>query len=229
MSSQIDEVTRESPSPAGEHRKRKKAADNPIVPLARAPLVAPPSDLAQFLDDPPLVGNEKREDYDRFFLVIAAAVNPADPIAWLFAWDIAYLSWEIRRERIIKADIIKSAQIDAVRSSLEVIDGKLTSLFDSGKNEREARQWASNAKSRRETDKKLSDNGYGQSDILAGAYILGARNIDAVDRRMASYETRRMAVLRELEYRNERFARKLEAASARIIDAEVIEASRESS
>ena len=140
MSSQINGVSAESARPAGEHRKRKKAGGSPIVPLARAPLFAPPGDLAQFLDDPPLVGNEKREDYDKFFSAIAAAVNPADRIAWMFIWDIAYLSWEIRRERIVKAGIIESAQIDFVRGLLE--SGKLLAglvrLKEVG---REARQW----------------------------------------------------------------------------------------
>ena len=224
MSSQINGVSAESAPPAGEHRKRKKAAGSPIVPLARAPLFAPPSDLAQFLDDPPLVGNEKREDYDKFFSAIAAAVNPADRIAWMFTWDIAYLSWEIRRERIVKAGIIESAQIDFVRGLLE--SGKLLAgLVRLKEVEREARQWVKNPKSLQETTKKLADNGYGPSDILAEAFILGARNIDAIDRRIASYEARRMAVLREVEAHNERFARKLDAASARIVDAEFSEVS----
>jgi hypothetical protein len=83
LSSQTNGVSAESAPPAGEYRKRNKAAGSPIVPMARAPLVALPSNLAQFLDGPPLVGNEKREDYDNFFSAIAAAVNPADPIAWV--------------------------------------------------------------------------------------------------------------------------------------------------
>jgi hypothetical protein len=121
------------------------------------------------------------------------AVNPGDAIAWLFTHDIAYLSWEIRRERIVKADIIKSAQIDVVRDLLERIRSDiLASLMP---RDGEARQWANDPKSRREIDGELAENGYESSDILALAYILGAPNIDAIDRRIASYEARRMAVL----------------------------------
>jgi hypothetical protein len=227
MSNQIDDISAGSASPASEDKKRRRSADGPITgPMVKVPLAVPPSGVAQLFNDPPLVGDEKREDYEKLFLAIAAAVKPADVMAWIFTWEVACLSWEIKRERVVKANIIRSAQIDAVRDSLEATEtGKLSSLLDSGKNDRAARQWASNSKSRREIDTKLTDAGYGPSDILAHAYVLGARNIDAIDRRLASYEVRRMAVLREVEARNERFARKLGAASARIIDAEVTDAS----
>jgi len=59
--------------------------------LVKLSKVTPPAGLAQLFDDPPLVGNERREDYDNFFSAIAAAVNPAE-IAWLFTRDFADLS-----------------------------------------------------------------------------------------------------------------------------------------
>ena len=66
---------------------------------------------------------------------------------------------------------------------------------------------------------KLADNGYGPSDLLSEAYIIGAANINAIDRRIASYEARRMAVMRAVEAYNEKFAGKLEAAKD-IVEAE---------
>jgi hypothetical protein len=220
VSNQIG-VSGESPSPAGRRRKPKELPNRNIVPLATVPLAAPPSKLAHLFADPPLVGNEKREDFDRFFSAIAAASKPVDAIAWLFTWDIAYLSWEIRRERVVKADIIKSAQLRAVGRFLVLIDeGGSSLLIDVGANDRAARRWASDSKSRREIDQKLAANGYGPSDILAEAYIRGAPNIDAIDRRLASYEARRMTTLRELEIYSEKFASKLAATSRDIVDAE---------
>jgi predicted outer membrane protein len=65
----------------------------------------------------------------------------------------------------------------------------------------------------------LVDNGYEPKDILSEAYIIGAAEIDAIDRRIASYEARRMAVMRAVDAYNEKFARKLEAARD-IVDAE---------
>ena len=223
MSNQIDGSPEESASPAGNRGKPKKLPDRKIVPLDTAPLAVPPSGLALLFAQPPLVGNEKREDFDRFFSAITAAVKPADAIAWLYTWDIAYLSWEIKRERVVKAEIIKSACISAVGHILDSIEDEgsfLARTLDVGKNKRAARQSENNSKSRREIDKKLADNGYGPSDILVGAYNFGAANIDAIDRRIASYESRRMAVMRAVEDYNEKFARKLDAVSGDIAEAE---------
>jgi hypothetical protein len=227
MDNQLDDISGGSTSSAGEDSNRKMSADGPTpVPRVKLPLAVPPTGVAQLFDNPPLVGDEKREDYDKFFLAIAAAVNPVDEIAWMFTWDIAYLSWEIRRERIVKANIVRSSQIDAVRNSLEAVEAGKPMRIIRGKT---ARQWASNPKSRREIDKRLADDGYGQSDILAQAYILGAANIDAIDRRIASYELRRMALVREVEAYNGKFARKLDAASKDVVDAEFTDAPQENS
>ena len=50
------------------------------------------------------------------FLVRSLPQNLA--IAWLFVRDITDLSWEIRRERSRKLQVIKSAQIDVVSEFL---------------------------------------------------------------------------------------------------------------
>lgn len=60
--------------------------------------------------------------------------------------------------------------------------------------------------------------------MLAWAYMRGAAQIDAVDRRIASYEVRRTIALREIERRDEKLAQKLAQASSEIIDAEFSEA-----
>jgi hypothetical protein len=64
--------------------------------------IKPPAGLAKLFADPPLVGNESREDYEDVFAAIATAAKPADAIAWLYVRDITDLSWEIRRERMLK-------------------------------------------------------------------------------------------------------------------------------
>jgi hypothetical protein len=45
----------------------------------------PPKELASFFADPPLVGDESREDYDSLFSALAAAAKPVDAIAWISA------------------------------------------------------------------------------------------------------------------------------------------------
>jgi hypothetical protein len=221
VSDQIDGLSDESASRAGTRRKSKKSAKRDTVPLDPVPQATPPIELAKFFTDPPLAGMENREDFYRFFSAIAAAIKPPDAIAWLLTWDVVCLSWEIKRERAVKADIIKSAQLRAAARFLGLIEdigekfGDLEEGYESlGQNFKEIRRFTS------EDFAKLVDNGYTPSDILAEAYIVGAADINAIDRRIASYETRRMAVMREVEHYNEKYARKLDTASGDIAEAE---------
>jgi hypothetical protein len=237
LSDQTGGLYDDSASPASKGRKPKKLTDREIVPtdgvspdtvsLDTVSLAAPPpSELAVLFADPPLVGKEKREDFDRFFSAISAAVKPIDAVAWLYTWDVVCLSWEIRRERTVKAGIVESAQIDFVSGLLRshslvwITRNALPQMLPRPNGKFEARQWIKNPESLPDITKLLTDNGYGPSDILAGAYVLRADSIDAIDRRIASYETRRMTVMRAVEAYNEKFARKLETASGDIAEAE---------
>src|SRR4029077_11820523 len=76
--------------------------------LAEKP-IKPPKELKKFFDDPPLVGDERREDYENLFATLAMTVKPADAIEWMYLGDVVNLTWEIRRMRRIKAGMINSS------------------------------------------------------------------------------------------------------------------------
>ena len=197
--------------------------------------VKPPKELMQFFGDPPLIGDERPEDYEGLFSAIAAAAKPADAIAWLFVRDIADLSWEIRRERSLKLLLIKSYHEDVVRGHLTPPMPGTTELTlwrtvdpeaaeAAGEAVEEASQWASDPKARRRINKELAEMGYSASDILRDALCEAADSIDAINRRLASYELRRMAALRTIERYSEALARRLEKTSSKIIEGEFAEA-----
>ena len=81
--------------------------------VKRSPIKLP-KELAQFFADPPLALNEKREDYEQLFAAFAAAAKPADAIAWMFVRDFTDLSWEIRRQKNLKVQMIKTGEEAAV-------------------------------------------------------------------------------------------------------------------
>ena len=196
--------------------------------LVKSPPLKPPKELAQFFADPPIAGNEKREDYDNLFNAIAAAAKPADAIAWLFVRDITDLSWEIRRERSLKLQMIKAAEEAAIAGLLTPPRPEETYRGEPipGADEREAASqwWARDPKARRKIDKELAEQGHDVPYTLSIALEDDESRIDAFDRRIASYELRRMAALRAIEQYNEKLARRLEAASSEIIDGEFTEA-----
>jgi len=200
-----------------------------LAKISRVKQIKRPVGLARLFDDPPLVGNEKREDYDNLFAAVAAAVNPADAIAWLLTRDITDLSWEIRRERRLKLQVIKTEEINVVINLLtppKPSTGELIIDFKVDPNDviaKEAEQWGTDPKARRRTDKTLIEMGYDASSILRMALNRAAEHIDAIDRRIASYELRRMAAMRALEHYSEALARRVKAASD-VIDGEFTEA-----
>jgi hypothetical protein len=172
----------------------------------------PPEELAHLFADPPVARNERREDYESVFAAIADAAKPVDAIAWMFTRDVADLSWEIRREKNLKNYIIKAAEIYFVERLLTPppppskprADGSFN-LFriDPGPDPQareEARQWASgDPEARLKIVKKLADGGDDASSILFRALQRSHSEMDAIDKRIATYELRRMAALRAIE------------------------------
>jgi hypothetical protein len=71
----------------------------------------------QIFGEPALVGQEKLEVYNQFLLLIASSIKPTDPIGRFLTRDVPDLMWDIRRERTIKADIIKYYQKEIVRGA----------------------------------------------------------------------------------------------------------------
>jgi hypothetical protein len=60
--------------------------------------------------------------------------------------------------------------------------------------------------------------------VQAQAFINGAAQIDAIDRRIATYELRRLTAYRELERIGDRLAQRLEKAATEFIEGEFSEA-----
>ena len=84
--------------------------------------------------------------------------------------------------------------------------------------------WASDPEARKRIDLQLKDRGHDCDSVLAEAYLRGARDIDAIDKRIALYEVRRNAILREIALRSERKAERLDKASSDVVEAEFTEA-----
>jgi hypothetical protein len=175
----------------------------PLVPAEHIKL---PEELNKFLDDPPLVGTERREDYESLFLSIAMDVKPVDAIAWMLVNDIVYLYWHIQRERRVKASIIKLKQKEAVAALNPVRMTRADFLCAKALAQQDAEDEPSTFKRKTPEPVKKDED---LALLLAQAYIIGDHDIDFIDRRIASYEWRRNAALREMDRHSESLARKV--------------------
>ena len=153
---------------------------------------------------------------------------PVDAIDWILLHDFIAREWEIRRERRMKAEIIKIYQKEIVATLLKATFDKTDRLGSAANRiffaSNEADLWATDFDARTEIDRKLEQRGHSPTAVLAQAYLRGAADIDCIDRRIASYELRRNAVLREIGLRSEKRAQNLEKATLGIIDGEFSEA-----
>jgi hypothetical protein len=190
--------------------------------------IGPPKELEALFEDRPLLGRERREEYDAFFSAIARAEPPSDAVDWMLLKDLVDLGWEIRRDRRIKAEIVKLNQTEVICELLKSTFNKadrlrsdLNRIFGA---RTEAQLWASDAETRMSIDARLREKGHDQDSVLARAYLRGAREIDAIDRRIALFELRRNRTLKEIGLRSEQKAQKLARASSDIIDGEFSEA-----
>jgi hypothetical protein len=190
--------------------------------LIAAKPIEPSKELERFFGDPPLVGNERLEDYLAFRSVIEKAAKPADDIARLLVLDLANIWWEMRRERLIKAKIITKKQQEAVGKS----QGYTRADY-----ERERRAAERTSMPRDEDDEPSMFRKKGselvekkQEDpisLLAQAYLHDDGNaIEGCDWRLSRLEFRRSALLREVERRNQIVARGADKAASSIVDAE---------
>jgi hypothetical protein len=192
--------------------------------LVAAKPIEPSKELERFFGDPPLIGNERLEDYLAFFSVIERAAKPADDIARLLIPDLVNVWWEIRRERSIKVAIIKQKQREAVatvgltradfekqrllahKTSMPRVEDDEPSMF--------------RKKGSEPVEKKQED----PISSLAMVYLQDSSAIEGCDRRLSALEFRRSALLREVERRNRIVARDADKAASDFVDAEFTEA-----
>jgi hypothetical protein len=187
------------------------------VPAKR---LKPSKELERFFGDPPLIGSERLEDYLAFFSVIAAAAKPADDIGWLFVHELVGIWWEIRRERLIKIEIIKQKQREYVAETMFLNRADL---------ERERLRLARDEDDepsmfRKKGSVPIEKNQEDPISLLAKTYLHGGNEIEACDRRISALEFRRSALLREVERRNQIVARDADKAASDFVDAEFNEA-----
>ena len=188
-----------------------------LVPAKR---LKPSKELERFFGDPPLIGSERLEDYLAFCSVIERAAKPADDIAVLLVRDLVDIWWEIRRERLIKIEIIKQEQREYVAETM---------LPNRADLERERLRLARDEDDepsmfRKKGSEPIEKNQEDPISLLAKTYLHGGNEIEGCDRRISALEFRRSALLREVERRNQNMAREADKTASGIIDAEFTEA-----
>jgi hypothetical protein len=180
--------------------------------VAAAPAVAAPA-ITDVFGKPPLLRFEDANLYDALFARVVAAARPRDPFEWILLKDYADLAWEVFRLRRAKAGLVNAQHKNAIGA----LAAKLTI---------DVMPWVEQQKS---VDAKmlimtsLKEKGFDEDAIAAEAMVRACNELAAFEQLIASAETRRNAMLREIDYHRAGLATRLRAAPD-VIDAETEDA-----
>jgi hypothetical protein len=179
-------------------------------------------DLQALLGPAPLLEGEDSTAYDELRDRIQSAVAPKDAIDEIWVRDIVDLLWETMRLRRLKAKLMQSAAYEGLEELLRILVDE-TSLYSSVSHGLTIR-WA-----RRDPDAVnqvadlLKQAGLNQESIAAQTLAVKLDTFSQIDRMIMQTESRRNAILREVDRRREALAQRLREATATIEDAEFTE------
>jgi hypothetical protein len=167
---------------------------------------------------------ESADEFHRIRDTLIQEIKPRGIIEQIYVDEFATLVWESWRLRRCKAAIINSAFSDALTSLFWKLFMQLG--FDLTEARRTAKdltqQWFTNQSIRENAAKVLASFKLDESAIEAEALRTSAGNLEQLDRWLASLESRRNKLLRNIaEYRGG-LARQLKENSDRIIDGKIV-------
>jgi hypothetical protein len=173
-----------------------------------APAVAAPTMLDLF-GKPALLLSEDVNLYDALLGRVVAAARPRDPFEWMLLKDYADLAWEILRLRRAKAGLVNGMW----KNGLCVVLEKLA-LHPAP-----ALKFHSDPAARSAILEQLAAHGLDREVVTAEAVAATLSELSSLDAMIASAETRRNAMLREIDYHRGGLATRLRDAPD-VVDAE---------
>ena len=146
----------------------------------------------------PLLPGEKEADYARLVTRVVGAAEPRDTIEELLIRDVIDLSWEIARQRRVKAGILKASMSDGVQEVLDNLGHGQGQGY--GYTRELGRSWATGDKSaQKEVARALNAAGLAIDEVTAKTLESRLDSFERLDRMLASAEARRNNALREID------------------------------
>ena len=140
-------------------------------------LTAPalPAEFAALAPPPLLLPGEHLEHYHALRQAIFADLAPRSAVEWLFAIDVAELSWEIQRYRMLRHKLLETSRQQAIEAALRRIDlVGIAPDFEAQAEyytRRNALSWRMDPIAASEIDARLAGYGFDQHAITAEVYV----------------------------------------------------------
>lgn len=185
---------------------------------------------------PPLLEGEDPQAYDELLADVSAVIQPSDIFEEIWVRDVVDLTWEIRRLRRVKTNLLAVALPDALEDVLSRFIGKPKER-DTGRDlgirfpgdpipkqaERElAQKWEKRDPTAvKRVEGILKSANLAMEHVMARAFRSELENIERIDRMIMAEEARRNAAYRELERHRAGIANALRTSIQSVEDAKI--------
>jgi hypothetical protein len=172
----------------------------------------------------PVLMNESADDLDRVRETLNNEIKPRGIIEQLYLLDYAELTFEILRLRRWKTAILNAHFVPALETVFrQLLDQSGYDPGDASATAKDiAQRWFANKEVRKYGARLLRQYGLDKSAIEAEAFRKSADDIELIDKLLASAESRRNKIIREIATYRGGLAQQLEKSANRIIEAEVL-------
>jgi hypothetical protein len=162
-----------------------------------------PTAILPFIQDPPLLKGESKQEYYDLLGVLIAETAPVDMVEWLWLIQFTNCTWEIIRNRRLRAfliDLQRIKDLNAIRSV----------HYD------DCEKYLANWKPDPDF---LTRYGTDVRSMVATAFVKVAPKLELIDKTLERLQRRSDEVIEKLECRREVFAHRARRAAANIVNA----------
>jgi hypothetical protein len=161
---------------------------------------------------PPVLSTENQIDYYRLLKRVSDLMNPSEWIERLLVKDYVDITWELLRLGRAKTEIINMSSSEALREILKSIIVDQALEDEVGEPDQLAIGWPSDPEKRQNILEILARHSLNEGSITAYAITLRSAEIQCLNTMIAAAESRRRAIVRDIEHYRKGFSALLRTA-----------------
>lgn len=174
----------------------------PIDWLQPQTLAALPPQFQALFPSPQLLPGENIDRYHALQASIFHEINPRSAIEWLLAIDIAELSWEMQRYRMLRHRLFSVYRRKAIEVTLRRIDVAGLPPDSQGAAEtytfKNALDWQLDPSAAVEIEARLQSYGFDQHDLNMEVYVQTKEILSLFEALLNGAQLRRLLLLKEI-------------------------------
>ena len=178
--------------------------NGPFQTVQQLPTTALPVELEALAPPPLLLPGESLDHYTTLQQAIFADLAPRSAIEWLLAIDIAELSWEIQRYRVLRHKLLETQRQQAIAAALRRID--LVGIAPEFEEDAEgyillnALSWRRDPIAASEIEARLVSYGFDHHAISMEAHVQAGEMLVLFESLLNAAQSKRMLLLREIKH-----------------------------